>query len=86
MRTLSSSYKRTSDQMSHPSAPPFVREGPGHQFPPLLLAALEVLLVQSFPGAPDFRHDHHVHRARVSLGYQTSHVCGLTKAAEGRWL
>ena len=60
--------------MSHPSAPPFVREGPGHQFPPLLLAALEVLLVQSFPGAPDFRHDHHVHRARVFLGYQACHV------------
>ena len=74
MRTLSSSYKKTSDRMPHPRALLFVHAVPGHQFLPLLLAVLEDLIVQSFPGVPDFHHDHHAHPARVSLGYQACHV------------
>ena len=58
-----------------PPALLFDHSGPGYQFLPLFLAVLEVQLVQSFPGVPDFHHDHHVHPARVSLGYQASHVC-----------
>ena len=50
---------------------PFFSSGPGHQFSPFFLAVLEVPLVQSFPGVPEIRHGHHVHPARVSLGYQT---------------
>ena len=73
--------------MSRPRALVFVRSVSGHQCLPLLLAILEA---QSFPGIPDFRHDHHdhhVHHARVSLGYQACHVCraGMRNKRKMAW-
>ena len=53
---------------------PLRPQNPGNQFLPLFLAILEVSLVQSFPRVPDFRHEHHVHTAWISLGYKACHV------------
>ncbi len=80
MRTLSSSCKTSylESRGFHLSqslcALLFVRSDPGYQVLPLVLAILEVPLVHSFPGFPDFRHDHHVHPVRVSLENKACHV------------